>query len=153
MPPQELWLQRPAPHHQSLPWGGELCYKTTTIGLDKYLHPPPLCQKTLTTGNLCTPLADNQWSSVGNWECLQYHLPRMRRTPPMPLEQRPRPNTGVANCSGSSWNQNRSTANTHSGWNGLEQDRTHRWLKAAGLKAETEDFIIAAQDQNLPTRW
>ena len=36
--------------------------------------------------------------------------------------------------------------------NRLEQDRTHRWLKAAGLKAETEDFIIAAQDQSLPTR-
>ena len=25
--------------------------------------------------------------------------------------------------------------------------------KAAGLKAETERFIIAAQDQSLPTRW
>ena len=36
--------------------------------------------------------------------------------------------------------------------NRLEQDRTHRWLKPAGLKAETEDFIIAAQDQSLPTR-
>ena len=45
MPPQELWLQRPAPHQQSLPWRGELCYKTTTIGLDKYLNPPPLCQR------------------------------------------------------------------------------------------------------------
>ena len=45
MPPQELWLQRPAPHQQSLPWRGELCYKTTTIGLDKYLYPPPLCQR------------------------------------------------------------------------------------------------------------
>ena len=45
MPPQELRLQRPAPHQQSLPWRGELCYKTTTIGLDKYLYPPPLCQR------------------------------------------------------------------------------------------------------------
>ena len=33
------------------------------------------------------------------------------------------------------------------------QDKTHRWLKAAGLKPETEGFIIAAQDQSLPTRW
>ena len=35
----------------------------------------------------------------------------------------------------------------------MDQDKTHRWLKAAGLKAETKDFIIAAQDQSLPTRW
>ena len=46
----------------------------------------------MTTGNPCTPSADSQWSLVGNWECLQYHLQRMRRTPPIPAEQRPRPN-------------------------------------------------------------
>ena len=34
----------------------------------------------------------------------------------------------------------------------VDQDKTHRWLKAAGLTAETKDFIIAAQDQSLPTR-
>ena len=33
-----------------------------------------------------------------------------------------------------------------------DHDTTHRWLKAPGLKAETEGFIIAAQDQSLPTR-
>ena len=33
------------------------------------------------------------------------------------------------------------------------QDKTYRWLKAAGLKAETEGFTITAQDQSLPTRW
>ncbi|CAH3171450.1 unnamed protein product [Porites evermanni] len=33
----------------------------------------------------------------------------------------------------------------------VDQDKTHRWLKAAGLKAETEGFIIAAQDQSLAT--
>jgi len=36
---------------------------------------------------------------------------------------------------------------------GVDQDKTHRWLKAAGLKAETEGFIIAAQNQSLSTRW
>ncbi|CAH3023078.1 unnamed protein product, partial [Porites evermanni] len=33
----------------------------------------------------------------------------------------------------------------------VDQDKTHRWLKAAGLKVETKGFIIAAQDQSLPT--
>ena len=36
-------------------------------------------------------------------------------TPPMPAEQRPRPNTRVASCSGPSGSQKRSTANTHNG--------------------------------------
>ena len=69
--------------------------------------------------------------------------------------QRPRPNTRVTNSSGPSWNQKRSTENTHSRRNRLTwtKTKTHRWLKAAGLKAETEGFIIAAQDQSLPTRW
>ena len=29
---------------------------------------------------------------------------------------------------------------------------THQWLALSGLKSETEGFIIAAQDQNLPKR-
>ena len=35
----------------------------------------------------------------------------------------------------------------------VDQDKTHRWQKTAGLKAETEGFIITAQDQSLPTLW
>ena len=34
----------------------------------------------------------------------------------------------------------------------VDQEKTHQWLRATGLKAETEGFIIAAQDQSLPTR-
>jgi len=34
----------------------------------------------------------------------------------------------------------------------VDQDKTHRWLKAACLKAEAEGFIVAAQHQSLPTR-
>ena len=75
--------------------------------------PSSTLSKTMTTGNRCSPSADSQWISVGNWECLQYHLQRMRRTPPMLAAQRPRPNTRVTNSSGPSWNQKRSTENTH----------------------------------------
>ena len=69
----------------------------------KITRPSPTLSKIMTTGNPCTPSADSQWSPVGNWECPQYHLQRMRRTPPMPEEQRPKPNTTVTNSSGQEW--------------------------------------------------
>ena len=34
----------------------------------------------------------------------------------------------------------------------INQDNTHQWLRKSGLKAETESFIIAAQDQSIPTK-
>ena len=34
----------------------------------------------------------------------------------------------------------------------IDQLNTHQWLRCAGLKAETEGFIMAAQDQSLFTR-
>ena len=40
--------------------------------------PSSTLSKTITTGNPCTLSADSQWRSVGNWECLQYHLQRKR---------------------------------------------------------------------------
>ena len=41
--------------------------------------------------------------------------------------------------------------NTYAGKQADEdQGKIHRWLKAAGLKAETEEFIIAAQDRSFP---
>ena len=42
----------------------ELSYKSTTIGLDKYIQetqaPSYTLSKTMTTGNPCTPSADSQ---------------------------------------------------------------------------------------------
>ncbi len=35
---------------------------------------------------------------------------------------------------------------------GVDQQKTHQWLRSTGLKAETEGLIIAAQDQSLATR-
>ena len=34
----------------------------------------------------------------------------------------------------------------------IEQTNTHQWLRYAGLKAATEGFIMAAQDQSVYTR-
>ena len=34
----------------------------------------------------------------------------------------------------------------------VDKDKTHQWLRGTGLKAETEGFIMAAQDQSLFTR-
>ena len=33
-----------------------------------------------------------------------------------------------------------------------DQKKTHQWLPSAGIKAETEEIILATQDQSLLTR-
>ena len=34
----------------------------------------------------------------------------------------------------------------------VDQTKTHQWLPSAGIKAETEEIILATQDQSLLTR-
>ena len=34
----------------------------------------------------------------------------------------------------------------------VDRATTHQWLSSSSLKGETEDFILAAQNQSLPTR-
>ena len=57
----------------------DLSYKTAPIGLDintsrRRRKPSSPLWKNMTTGNPFNPSADSQWSSVGNQDCLQYHL-------------------------------------------------------------------------------
>ena len=88
-------------------------------------------------------------------------LLRMRRTPPMPAEQRPRPNIRVANSSGPSGNQKLSTPNSHSGWKrltwtktsptvGLEQPSSRHKRRALSLQPK----IKASQNADInPKSW
>ena len=34
----------------------------------------------------------------------------------------------------------------------INQDNAHQWFRNSGLKAESEGFIIAAQDQSIPAK-
>ncbi|CAH3140152.1 unnamed protein product, partial [Porites evermanni] len=90
-----------------------LSYKTTTIGLDKFLQETHDTPSTLTVQAKAKHQGRHQLRS--KWESKALHGK-------YPLRVRQAD---------------------------VDQDKTHRWLKAAGLKAETEGFIIAVQDQSL----
>ena len=34
----------------------------------------------------------------------------------------------------------------------VDQEKTHQWLRSSGLKSETEELFVAAQDQSLATK-
>ena len=70
---------------------------------------------------------------------------RMRRTPPMPAEQRPRPNTRVANSSGPSGNQKRSTPNSHSGWKRLTWTKTSPTIGLEQLSSRHKRRALSLQ--------
>ena len=94
----------------------ELSYKTTTVGLDKCLEETEDTilhfVKDQDGRKSLYSISKQSMTFSRELDCLQYHLQGMRRTPSMPAEQRPRPNTRLVNSSGPSGNQNRSTANT-----------------------------------------
>ena len=93
-----------------------ISFKTTTVGLDKCLEETEDTilhfVKDQDRRKSLYSISKESMKFGRELDCLQYHLQRMRRTPPMPAEQRPRPNTRLVNSSGPSGNQNRSTANT-----------------------------------------
>ena len=133
----------------------ELSYKTTTIGLDKYLrpgdvgHPPPLRQRPW----LREILVDSRQSMK---------FSRELGVPAIPPAENKGNTTYASRTKAEAKHQLRSKWESkplHGKYPqrvkqaNVDQNKTHRWLKAAGLKAETEGFLIAAQDQSLPTRW
>ena len=137
----------------------ELSYKSTTIGLDKDIQetqaPSYTLSKTMTTGNPCTPSAVSPMK-----------FSRELGVPAIPPAEDEANTTYARRTKAKVKHQGR--PQLRSMWESkalhgkypqrmkqadVDQDKTHRWLKAAGLKAETEGFIIAAQDQSLPTRW
>ena len=137
----------------------ELSYKSTTIGLDKDIQetqaPSYTLSKTMTTGNPCTPSAVSPMK-----------FSRELGVPAIPPAEDEANTTYARRTKAKVKHQGR--PQLRSMWESkalhgkypqrmkqadVDQDKTHRWLKAAGLKAETEGFIIATQDQRLPTRW
>ena len=139
----------------------ELSYKTITIGLDKYL------QETEDTLLLFVKGHDDRISlySISRQSMESSRELGLPAIPPAEDEvnttyarrtkvkakhqgsQHPKPKWGSLALHGK-YPQRVKKAD-------VDQDKTYsdRWLKVAGLKAETEGFIIADQDQSLQTRW
>ena len=127
----------------------ELSYKSTTIGLDKYLRsrrtPSSNLSKTMTSGN--------PWLHQQTVNEVQSETGSAYNT------------TCGDEADTTAKAKHKSRKQLRSKWESkaphgkypqrvkqaeVDQDKTHRWLKAAGLKAETEGFIITAQGQSLP---
>ena len=139
----------------------ELSYKTITIGLDKYL------QETKDTLLLFVKDHDDRISlySISRQSMESSQELGLPAIPPAEDEvnttyarrtkvkakhqgsQHPKPKWGSIALHGK-YPQRVKKAD-------VDQDKTYsdRWLKVAGLKAETEGFIIADQDQSLQTHW
>ena len=136
-----------------------LSYKSTTIGLDKYL------QETQDTILHFVEDRDDRKSLYSiNRQSVKFS--RELRVPAIPAAE-DEANTTYAHRT-KAIAKHRGRQHLRSKWESkalhhkypqlvkqadVNQDKTHRWLKAAGLKAEIEGFIIAAQDQSLPAQW
>ena len=137
----------------------ELSYKTTTIGLDKYL------QETQDTLLHFVKDHDNK-RSLYSISRQSTKFSRELEMPAIPSAENETCTTYARKTKAKAKHQGRQQL--RSKWESkalhgkypqrvkqadVDQDKTHRWLKAAGLKAETEGFIIVAQDQSLSIRW
>ena len=133
-----------------------LSYKTTTIGLDKFL------QETHDTPSTLKDHDDRKSSYSISRQSMKFSRELgVSAIPPAENEA----NTTYARRTVKAKAKHQGRQQLRSEWESkalhgkyplrvrqadVDQDKTHRWLKAAGLKAETESFIIAVQDQSLP---
>ena len=125
----------------------ELSYKTTTIGLDKYLQE--------TQDTLLHFVKDHDdGKSLYSISRQSMKFSRELGVPAIPPAGN-EANTTFARRTKAKGQQLRSKWESkalHGKYPqqvkqaDVDQGKTHRWLKAAGLKVETEGFIIAAQD-------